>query len=182
MIEIAERGRKMHNSLIIRWLVIIITVIAAASCVNQTPITPDNTETIKQPITSAPSDTHTPIMTSLALSKLPELNEVVDLTLTISTATDAPGTKAEIVLPKDAELTAGELTWSGDLAIDDPIILNASVRFTALGDKELVGKASSEMNNGDVWGDTAYIYIHITEEGGFIGYEAVEQGAGAGSE
>jgi hypothetical protein len=57
----------------------------------------------------------------LILSKIPVLNEQVDLTFTFSSVLDAPATTAQILLPKGARLIEGGLTWSGNLRANERI-------------------------------------------------------------
>lgn len=130
------------------------------------------------PIMSAPSDASTPITVQLILSKIPELNERVDLTFVIQSIEDAPGTKASILLPEGAELIEGELDWEGDLVANTPLELKASIRFTSLGNKTIEAKALSQLENGDIWGDAAYLYLSFTEEGGMLGFP-VDEPAGS---
>ena len=122
------------------------------------------------PIESMPSDAATPITVKLVLSHAPHLNETTYLTFTISSITDAPGTTAEIILPQGAELLTGSPRWSGDLAANQTYVMLASVKFTAEGNQEIEGKALREVGNGDVWGDAAQIYLHITAEAGYRGF------------
>ncbi len=130
------------------------------------------------PIESAPSDAATPITVKLSLSHVPRLNETAYLTFTISSVLDAPGTTAEISLPAGAESVAGTLRWSGDLAANQPHVMTSAVKFAIEGDQKLQGKALRPAGNGDVWGDAAQIYLHVTAEAGYKGYatEAPSQG------
>lgn len=130
------------------------------------------------PIMSAPSDASTPITVQLILSKIPELNETVELTFVIQSIEDAPGTKATILLPEGAELIEGELDWEGDLIAGIPHELQARIQFTSVGNKTIEAKALSQLENGDIWGDAAYLYLSFTEEGGMVGFP-VDEPAGS---
>jgi hypothetical protein len=122
------------------------------------------------PIESAPSDPSTPITARLILSKVPKLNEVVNLTFTFSSVLDAPGTSAAILLPDGAVLVDGDLEWAGDLAANNPQSLQARFKFITEGNFTLEAKALRPLDNGDVWGDAAYIYLHVSEESSHVGF------------
>jgi len=156
-------------------------MVLLSGCTAAPPQPPMSTSPTAQNLVSQPSDGSTPITTSMTLMGLPGLNETVELVFVASTVIDAPGTEIEIQLPEDASLVSGDLRWTGDLLADQPVTVNALVQFTSYGNKELVGKALSEMENGDVWGDASYIYFHITENGTFEGYGAEEPGDSPGS-
>ena len=79
----------------LRALTVIASILALASCVSRTPISPEAVTPQSErsgPVESAPSDASTPITVRLILSEAPRLNEPVSLTFTISLILDAPGT------------------------------------------------------------------------------------------
>lgn len=121
-------------------------------------------------VESGPSNASTPIMAHLTLSKVPLLNEAVDLTFTISSVLDAPGTNATILLPSGAFLVGGDLEWTGDLRAGEPQVLQATIQFTEEGNLTIEGKASRPLEGGDSWGDAAFIYLHVSEENSFVGF------------
>lgn len=106
----------------------------------------------------------------MILSKTPGLNEPVDLTFTFSSILAAPGTTATITLPDGAALIEGDLEWTGDLEPEEPHTLQATIIFESEGNWTIEAKARHEVGNGDVWGDAAYIYLHVSEEGGHVGF------------
>jgi len=122
------------------------------------------------PIIATSADPSTPITVELILSKAPRLEEPAELTFTISSVLDAPGTTAEIVLPEGSALVDGKLTWSGDLAANQPVQLQAKMKFVEEGNWTIEAKARRELDSGDVWADAAYIYLHITESAGKVGF------------
>jgi len=122
------------------------------------------------PIIATSADPSTPITVELILSKAPRLEESAELTFTISSVLDAPGTTAEIVLPEGSALVDGKLTWSGDLAANQPVRLQAKMKFVEEGNWTIEAKARRELDSGDVWADAAYIYLHITESAGKVGF------------
>jgi hypothetical protein len=158
----------------LKFVYILALMMLLVGCTTAPPPTPLTTTPSAQKLVSQPSDGSTPITTRMTLMGLPGLNESVELVFVASTITDAPDTEIEIQLPEDARLVSGDLRWTGDLLTDQPVTVNALVQFTSYGNKELVGRALSKMENGDVWGDASYIYFHITEKGTFEGYEPQE--------
>ena len=122
------------------------------------------------PIESKPSAPSTPITVKLILSKAPRLNEPAELTFIISSIENAAATKAAITLPEGTVLVSGNLTWSGDLAANKPETIQAKILFNTEGNKTLTGNALSDQGGGNVWGDAAYIYLHITQAAGFVGF------------
>jgi hypothetical protein len=129
------------------------------------------TPLIKHTIESAQSNTSTPIGTHLWLASLPQLNEPVEIVLTISSFLDAPDTEAIIILPQGVQLIKGDLHWRGDLQTDTVKTLKAQIVFTTEGNITLEGKALRSLGNGDSWGDSAFIYLYVSEsfsQTGFI--------------
>lgn len=163
-----------QNKKFFQALLLVIVLSILTSCAS-TPSTGLNTpKPENQPIESAPSNGSTPITTHMTLSGLPVLNESVDITLVTTTVRDAPGTEINLLLPEDAKLLEGELHWSGDLLVDQPVTIKATIQFTTLGNKEIIGKALSTVDNGDTWGDAAHIYFHITDDGSYEGFSTQE--------
>ncbi|MBN1305661.1 MAG: hypothetical protein JXA13_14580 [Anaerolineales bacterium] len=166
--------RTKASSKVFLFIVGALLVSSCASPRNNTPsinkITTPSISHNNQIVTASPSDGSTPITTSLTLSRLPGLNDPVELVFNAETVFEAPGTVIEITLPEDAELAEGHLTWTGNLLPDHPVTIRATIRFTTLGNKEIKGAALCATENGDVWGEASYIYFHILEEGSFEGY------------
>jgi hypothetical protein len=122
------------------------------------------------PIVATSSDTSTPITVELILSKAPRLEEPAELIFIFSSVLDAPRTTAEIVLPEGAVLLDGKLNWSGDLAANQPVQIQATMKFIKEGNWMIEAKARHELENGDVWADAAYIYLFVTKNRGQVGY------------
>jgi hypothetical protein len=99
----------------------------------------------------------------LILSKIPVLHEQVDLTFNFSSVRAAPGTTAEFVLPKGVALVEGNLSWSGDLLPDEMRTMFVTIEFVEEGNWTIEAKARYELENGDVWGDAAYLYLFVSE-------------------
>jgi len=169
--------------MVMRVLTVIASVLALTSCVSAPATSPaiaspqaEILETVSPPtetpeaVESAPSDGSTPITVRLILSQVPQLNEPADLTFTVSSVLDAPGTTASILLPEGAVLIDGDLEWAGDLAADEPLILRASIKFVNEGNWTIEAKALRALESGDVWGDAAYVYLYVSEEAGHVGF------------
>jgi len=96
----------------------------------------------------------------------------VDLTFNFSSILDAPATKAWIVLPEGTRLLKGDLEWSGDLASNQSQTLSVTFEFIEEGNWTLEGRARHEMENGDVWGDAAYLYLFVSETDSHLGFSS----------
>lgn len=152
-------------------LILVILVISLVGCAGATIPVPEDTKA-PHPVESAASEASNGIHTKMVLSDLPELNEPVDLVFTVSTTYDAaPKTNITITLPDDAVVVDGEREWVGDLFPNEPKIIKLTIKFTTLGDKMIKGVAFCEWGPEDVGGDYSAIYFHITEDGGFEGWE-----------
>ena len=155
------------------FLIILLCVCVFTGCAGQPTEFSDTTVSptdIDGPIIATSSDPSTPIIFELILSKAPRLEESAELTFTISSVLDAPGTKAEILLPDGAVLMDGNLTWSGDLVANKPVQFQATMKFINEGSWIIEAKARHELESGDIWADAAYIYLHITENKGYVGF------------
>ena len=115
-------------------------------------------------------EVRSPLTARLVLSHAPRLNELAQVTLVITSTLDAPGTTAEIVLPPGAVATAGALTWTGDLRAQQPLRVQATIKFVQEGNWTLTGKALRPAGDKDVWGDMSVIYLHVTREAGQAGF------------
>jgi hypothetical protein len=112
----------------------------------------------------------TPISVLIVLSNAPRLDEPVQVTLIITATEDAAGTTAEILLPPGATAVDGVLSWTGDLPARQSRRLEATVTFSQEGNWTLVGRALRPAGGRNVWGDMAAIYLHITRQGGQVGF------------
>lgn len=153
-----------------RLLILVVLVISLTGCAGATTPVSENTKE-PHPIESAASAPSTPITTKMVLSDLPEINEPVDLIFTASVNQwDAPNTKAVVTLPEDAVLIDGELEWGFDLLADESKTFTLTIMFTTLGNKMIEGYARCEKETDIVWGDSAAVFFHITENGSFEGW------------
>jgi hypothetical protein len=166
---------------------VVVSALAVVGCGSATAIIPEvaspqpeASETVESappeqpeasgPIESAPSEPSTPITVRLILSKAPRLNEQAELTFIIASVSEAPGTTATITLPEGAVLVEGDLEWSGDLVAEQPQTLQVTIMFVSEGNWTIEAKALRPLDNGDVWGDAAYIYLYVSEEVGHAGF------------
>ncbi len=149
------------------------SILLLVGCSSVPPLvenTPSQNENTPTPIIVKPSDGSTPITVVMTLSLAPKLGQKADLTLTFKSIFDASGTQAEITLPEGSSVDSGSVKWSGDLKAGEPVTLKATIHFTKEGNFTLEGKALSKQANGDVWGDAADIYLHVTQTSGSVGF------------
>ncbi|HSH00901.1 MAG TPA: hypothetical protein VLL52_00190 [Anaerolineae bacterium] len=106
----------------------------------------------------------TPITSQLVLSHPPRLEETAELTYTVTTAIQTDNTTIQILLPPGAYLLSGETTWQGTLTPEEAVTLQAIISFAQEGNWTIEAKALSPQENGDVWGDSAYIYLYTSDE------------------
>ena len=107
---------------------------------------------------------HSPIYINLSISKIPLVNESADLTCNVSSIMDAPNTTAIISLPEGVELVSGELNGRWDLKANDPVHLNATIRFSKAGDFQIKAAARRAIDANNFWGDSDSIYLTIGKE------------------
>jgi len=107
---------------------------------------------------------HSPIYINLSISKTPLVNESADLTCNVSSIMDAPNTTAIISLPEGVELVSGELNGRWDLKANDPVHLNATIRFSKAGDFQIKAAARRAIDANNFWGDSDSIYLTIGKE------------------
>jgi hypothetical protein len=122
----------------------------------------------------------TPITASLKIDPIPLVGEPATLTCTVSSTFDAPGTRVNFELPADAQLLAGSLEWTGDLAADVPVDLPITVAFTDGGKEEIKCRSTRLVNEGEIWGDTAVLYLTIDRKTSFVGYASQTPSEAAG--
>lgn len=119
----------------------------------------------------------TPLTVALSMPKAPKVGEAVDVTMEVKAYQDAPGTTASILLPPGAQLLGGETTWQGDVTVDKPVRLVATIAFPQAGEYAIEGKALAVINPDMTWGDLEAIYLAVKQDSGAFGYES---GGGAG--
>ncbi len=103
----------------------------------------------------------TPITVSLTINQSPLLGQPADLTCTVSSAVDAPGVTAQLELPTAAHLLKGEARWSGDLSAGQSVQFSATIVFEAGGDAAIFCRALRIIDEQNVWGDLAAVYVSI---------------------
>jgi len=82
----------------------------------------------------------------------------------VSSIVDAPNTTATISLPDGVELAAGDLTGQWDLKANEPVFLNATVRFTRADDYTIKAAARRVIDENNFWGDVESLYLTIGQE------------------
>ena len=109
-------------------------------------------------------DLHSPIYINLSIEKVPLVNEDADLICNVSSIVDAPNTTATISLPDGVELAAGDLSGQWDLKANEPVFLNATVRFTRADDYTIKAAARRVIDANNFWGDVESLYLTIGQE------------------
>lgn len=111
-----------------------------------------------------------PIKVELSISKLPVLNEPVDLTCNVTSRSDAPNSTAQIKLSKGASLISGNLQWQGDLQANIPISFSAQIVFNETGHQTIEATAIHVIDDKNSWGDLDAIYLDIGTESSTFGW------------
>ncbi len=118
-------------------------------------------------------DLHTPIEVELTIDNVPPLGGTATLICHVSSVLDAPGTTAQIELPPGVRLTAGDLTWQGDLTAGETVTLTASVVFDVGGDLAIFCRALRPLNATESWGDLDQVYVSISAGQGRMGFAPI---------
>lgn len=119
---------------------------------------------------SSPS---TPLTIHFIMAKAPKLNEPVNVTVTIKSVLDAPDTTASLELPNSAVLVSGTLSFQGNLSENEPARFEAVIKFVAEGNWAIRAVARRVVSQDEVWGDAAYIYLHVGKESSHFGFEGI---------
>ncbi len=112
----------------------------------------------------------TPITIEFMMEKAPKLNEPVNVTVTVKSVSDAPNTTASLELPSSAVLVSGTPRFQGNLKKGQPVQFKAVIKFQAEGDWTVKATARCTLSEDDVWGDAAYIYLHVGREQSHFGF------------
>ncbi len=160
-----------HMNLSIKKLLLastILLMVLSLSACGEPPASPATTAEITSSRVFEPSS---PIKVKLSISKLPVLNEPVDLTCSVTSVSDAPNSIALIKLPKGAGLVSGILEWQGDLKANIPVSLSAQIVFKETGHWAIEGGAKCGIIPGKFeWGDLDVIYLDIGAESSTFGW------------
>ena len=107
------------------------------------------------------SDLKSPLYINLSISKLPIINDEVNISEKIWSLLDAPNTTAKIHLPEGVELINGSLDGKWDLKSEQPVYLNITVKFKTEGDFKIEAEAQHIVDNESSWGDLGALYMTI---------------------
>jgi hypothetical protein len=113
-----------------------------------------------------------PIKVNLSISKLPVLDEPVEITCNVSSIDDMPNSTAQIQLSQGASLISGILEWQGDLEANVPISFSAQIVFTKTGHQTIEATARHVIDDNNSWGDIDIIYLDIGSESSTFGWPA----------
>jgi hypothetical protein len=131
-----------------------------------------STETPGTAVPAVSLSPSSPIKVELSISKLPILNEPVDLTCNVTARSDAPNSTAQIKLPKGASLINGNLEWQGDLKADIPVSFSAQIVFKETGHQTIEATATHVIDDKNGWGDLDSIYLDIGADSSTFGWPA----------
>ena len=99
------------------------------------------------------------IVVSLSISEAPALNQIVELTLSMTAPRDAPNVSAKIILPDGLELVRGSPSWSGKLTGKQTVKFHCLVKAIRTGEWTIIGA---------VTGGNDYLYLLVLEEKGLV--------------
>jgi hypothetical protein len=102
-----------------------------------------------------------PVLIDFSISHPPLLNELAELTLTLSPRDDMPDITARIMLPEGAALVDGSLEWHGDLQAGVPVTLSAQIVFKETGNWSIKGGYWQWVGEENSWGVVDFIYLII---------------------
>jgi hypothetical protein len=125
-------------------------------------------------IDSAKGDVKSPITVRLEASHAPLLGEKFEITCTVRSSRAIDSVQAWIELPQGVTNEGGETRWEGALERGQSISFSIDARFTQRGNWAIEGWARREFENGDIWGDDDYVYLHIGETVSHFGYKHPE--------
>lgn len=128
---------------------------------------------IEKPATSVPPvslSPSSPIKVVLSISKLPLLNEPVEITCNVTSRSNAPNSTTKIKLSKGSSLISGDLQWQGDLVANTPVAFSAQIVFQELGHHTIEAGASCIIDDKNSWGDLDAIYLDIGRENSTFGW------------
>lgn len=111
-----------------------------------------------------------PIKVELSISKLPILNEQVEITCKVTSRCDAPDSTAQIKFSKGALLIDGLQEWQGDLMANIPVSFSSQVVFKEAGHQIIEASATHMIDDKNGWGDLDAIYLDIGFESSTFGW------------
>ncbi|MDD4652414.1 MAG: hypothetical protein PHQ34_09300, partial [Methanothrix sp.] len=114
------------------------------------------------------SSLSSPITVNLSISKMPLINETINLYCRVIASSDAPNTTAEITLSEGVELVSGHLTGRLDLKADVPVYLNATIKFSKTGDFKIKAIARHVIDENNSWGDIANVFLTVLGKNSFF--------------
>ena len=135
------------------WVILILAILIGG-CIEEKE-TSDTIFSIKKGEKQAP---HTPITIIMTVSGPLELNKVSDITINVSSISDAPDTKVDLILPEGVLLESEKSTWQLNLTANNPVILYAKIKITKNGTLEIRTVAKKIIDENNTWGDIDAIY------------------------
>lgn len=110
----------------------------------------------------AMADTVTPISVDIGIiPRLPVLNGVADVSITVKSILDAPNTDVRLILPEGVSLASGKSAWTVNLKENVPTILSAKIKVIKNGKWEIEAVAKKVISEGNSWGDIDVVYLNV---------------------
>ena len=109
------------------------------------------------------------LVTAMAFDQAPQLGGQATLTVTITTVITAPDTTLEFRLPSGVTFVQGDLTWQGDLAVNESRDFQFILAFPTAGEFKITVVTMSVLGPTFVIGDSRSLYVHVSESGSIVG-------------
>jgi hypothetical protein len=105
-----------------------------------------------------------PIAVSLSLYGISSIGQEGEVVFLVSSTERAPNTEAKILLPEGFSKVAGTLSWTGDIAAGETIVIRAKVKAEKVGDWTIEGQAISKTNGGGTFGKSSCLHVSISQD------------------
>lgn len=112
----------------------------------------------------AVANTETPISVDIEMQKLPKLNDVADVSITVKSTLDAPNTDVRLVLPAGVSLVNGKSTWKINLKENVPTTLSTKIKIVKNGNFEIEAVAKKVISKDESWGDIDVAYLNVNDD------------------
>ncbi len=149
-----SQGLKTKSIVKVIPALILLLVVSTATL---SPPAPD-TEIVSRTVIG---EDESPLLTTLKLSELPLLGQVVRLSCTVESIYDAPGTQVSLELPDGVQVLDGVTHWQGDLQAGKDVTFSARVKFTTQGNTTLRCRAYRPIDTTNAWGSLTALFLNI---------------------
>ena len=122
-------------------------------------------------------DNNSPIRALAAMDKIPLLNEPVQISCTLTSFIDAPGSTAQIELPDTAKLVSGDLNWQGNLQAGEAVEFGVTAVFETQGNTSVSCRVHNQLDAENSAGDLATVYLNVGATRSLEGFAPVPEKA-----